>query len=100
MGMLRFTPAFNRQITECGYSVSEVSKRLSDFAHCLYKWLRAIKPDNSEQHAQDLLKAKSEILKLRAPLKCTEEERSILKKAARYIEKESGFSAYLSETYQ
>ncbi|HGP2300807.1 TPA: IS3 family transposase, partial [Salmonella enterica] len=69
-----------RQITERGYSVAEVSDRLGFSAHSLYKWLRAIKPDNSEQHARDLLEAKSEILKLRAQLKRTEEERDILKK--------------------
>lgn len=50
--------------------------------------IRAIKPDNSEQHARDLLEAKSEILKLRAQLKRTEEERDILKKAARYFARE------------
>ncbi|WP_212541871.1 IS3 family transposase [Pantoea sp. AMG 501] len=84
MGTPRFTPEFEeeavRQITERGYSVAEVSDRLGVSAHSLYKWLRAIKPDNSEQHARDLLEAKSEILKLRAQLKRTEEERDILKK--------------------
>ncbi|WP_264228798.1 IS3 family transposase [Pantoea ananatis] len=84
MGTPRFTPEFKeeavRQITERGYSVAEVSDRLGVSAHSLYKWLRAIKPDNSEQHARGLLEAKSEILKLRAQLKRTEEERDILKK--------------------
>ncbi|EPD5311839.1 MULTISPECIES: IS3 family transposase [Enterobacter cloacae complex] len=84
MGTPRFTPEFKeeavRQITERGYSVAEVSDRLGVSAHSLYKWLWAIKPDNSEQHARDLLEAKSEILKLRAQLKRTEEERDILKK--------------------
>ncbi|WP_219847037.1 IS3 family transposase [Raoultella ornithinolytica] len=84
MGTPRFTPEFKeeavRQITERGYSVAEVSDRLGVSAHSLYKWLRAIKPDNSEQHARDLLEAKSEILKLRVQLKRTEEERDILKK--------------------
>ncbi|MET2643871.1 IS3 family transposase [Escherichia coli] len=84
MGTPRFTPDFKeeavRQITERGYSIAEVSDRLGVSAHSLYKWLRAIKPDNSEQHARDLLEAKSEILKLRAQLKRTEEERDILKK--------------------
>ncbi|HFR4128953.1 IS3 family transposase [Raoultella ornithinolytica] len=84
MGTPRFTPEFKeeavRQITERGYSVAEVSDRLGVSAHSLYKWLRAIKPDNSEQHARDLLEAKSEILKLQAQLKRTEEERDILKK--------------------
>ena len=67
---------------------SLVSDRLGVSARSLYKWLRAIKPDNSEQHARDLLEAKSEILKLRAQLKRTEEERDILKKAARYFARE------------
>ena len=62
MGTLRFTPEFKeeavRQITERGYSVAEVSNRLGVSAHSLYKWLRAIKPDNIEQHARDLLEAK------------------------------------------
>ncbi|HCI4282253.1 TPA: IS3 family transposase [Klebsiella variicola subsp. variicola] len=84
MGTPRFTPEFKeeavRQITERGYSVAEVFDRLGVSAHSLYKCLRAIKPDNSEQHARDLLEAKSEILKLRAQLKRTEEERDILKK--------------------
>lgn len=75
MGTPRFTPEFKeeavRQITERGYSVAEVSDRLGVSAHSLYKWLRAIKPDNSEQHARDLLEAKSEILKLRAQRKRT-----------------------------
>lgn len=92
MSTLRCTPEFNeeamRQITECGYFVAEVSDRLGVSAHSLYKWLRAIKPDNRELYARDLLEAKSEILKLRAQLKCTEEERDILKKAARYFARE------------
>jgi transposase len=92
MGTPRFTPEFNeetvREITERGYSVAEISDRLGISTHSLYKWLRAIKPDNSEQHARDLLKAKSEILKLRAQLKRIEEERDILKEAARYFARE------------
>ncbi|AOT32546.1 TPA: transposase [Escherichia coli] len=100
MGTPRFTPEFKeeavRQITERGYSVAEVSDRLGVSAHSLYKWLRAIKPDNSEQHARDLLEAKSEILKLRAQLKRTEEERDILKKAARYFAREPDCSTALS----
>ncbi len=63
-------------------------KNFPAYSHLPYKWLRAIKPDNSEQHARDLLEAKSEILKLRAQLKRTEEERDILKKAARYFARE------------
>ncbi|HBJ6433297.1 TPA: IS3 family transposase [Salmonella enterica subsp. enterica serovar Veneziana] len=59
MGTPRFTPEFKeeavRQITERGYSIAEVSERLGVSAHSLYKWLRAVKPDNNGQQAQDLL---------------------------------------------
>ncbi|WP_232471728.1 IS3 family transposase [Salmonella enterica] len=84
MGTPRFTPEFKgeavRQITERGYSIAEVSERLGVSAHSLYKWLHAVKPDNSGQQAQDLLDARTEILRLKAQLKRTEEERDILKK--------------------
>ena len=92
MGTPRFTPEFKeeavRQITERGYSIAEVSERLGVSAHSLYKWLRAVKPDSSGQQAQDLLDARTEILRLKAQLKRTEEERDILKKAARYFARE------------
>ncbi|CAD6081145.1 transposase IS3/IS911 family protein [Escherichia coli] len=89
MGTPRFTPEYKKEavckITERGNSVAEVPDRLGVFAHILYKWLLAIKPDNSEQYARDLLEAKSEILKLRAQLKRTEEDPE---KAARYFSRE------------
>jgi transposase len=83
MSKQRFTLEFKdeavRQISERGYAVSEVSE-LS--AHSLYKWVKAVKPDKTEQHTRELVEAKGEILKLRAQLRRTEEERDILKKAA------------------
>ncbi|WP_420262031.1 IS3 family transposase [Citrobacter portucalensis] len=86
MGTPRFTPEFKeeavRQITERGYSIAEVFERLGVSAHSLYKWLRAVKPDNNGQQAQDLLDARTEILRLKAQLKRTEEERDILKKGS------------------
>ena len=92
MGSPRFTPEFKeeavRQIIDRGYSVAEVSERLGVSAHSLYKWVKAIKPDKTDEQASALVEAKSEILKLRAQLKRTEEERDILKKAARYFAKE------------
>ncbi len=92
MSTPRFTPEFKeeavRQITERDYSVAKVSDRLGVSAQSLYKWLRAIKLDNSEQHARDLREAKSEVLKRRAQLKRTEEERDILKMAARHFARE------------
>lgn len=92
MNSPRFTPEFKeeavRQIVERGYSVAEVSERLGVSAHSLYKWVKAVKPDKTDQQATELVAAKSEILKLKAQLRRTEEERDILKKAARYFAKE------------
>jgi transposase len=92
MSSPRYTPEFKdeaaRQIVDRGYSVAEVSERLGVSAHSLYKWVKAIKPDNTEQQATALIEAKSEVLKLRAQLRRTEEERDILKKAARYFARE------------
>ncbi|RZZ87197.1 transposase [Pseudoxanthomonas winnipegensis] len=88
----RFTPEFKqeavRQIVERGHSVAEVSARIGVSAHSLYKWVKAVAPDKSEQRAAELTEAKSEILRLRAQLRRTEEERDILKKAARYFARE------------
>ena len=47
-----------------------------------------LKPDKADAQAAELIEAKSEILKLRAQLRRTEEERDILKKAARYFASE------------
>lgn len=92
MSSQRYTPEFKdeavRQIVDRGYTVAEVSERLGVSSHSLYKWVKAIKPDKSEQHAAELVETKREALKLRAQLKRTEEERDILKKAARYFSEE------------
>jgi transposase len=92
MSTQRFTPEFKdeavRQITERGYAVSEVSERLGVSAHSLYKWVKAVKPNKSEQQNRELIEAKAEVLKLRAQLRRTEEERNILKKAAAYFARE------------
>jgi transposase len=88
----RFSPEFKeeavRQIVDRGYSVAQVAERLGVSAHSLYKWVRSIKPDKAEAQVAELIEAKSEILNLRAQLRRTEEERDILKKAARYFAKE------------
>lgn len=93
MSTPRFTPEFKeeavRQIVDRGYPVSEVAQRLGVSAHSLYKWVKAVRPDKSQEQAAELVAAKSEILKLRAQLKRVEEERDILKKAARYLARES-----------
>jgi|TARA_Y100000589_G_scaffold202657_1_gene191154 transposase len=47
-----------------------------------------VKPDKSDEQAAELVEAKSEILRLRAQMRRVEEERDILKKAARYFARE------------
>lgn len=85
----RYTPEFKdeavKQVIDRGYTIAEVSERLGVSSHSLYKWVNAVKPAETEQQRNELLEAKSEILKLRSQLRRTEEERDILKKAARYF---------------
>lgn len=85
----RFSPEFKdeavRQIVDRGHSVAEVSERLGVSQHSLYKWVKAVKPDKTDEQAAALVEARSEAVKLRAELKRVEEERDILKKAARYL---------------
>ena len=84
---LEFKEEAVRQIVDRGYPVTDVAERLGVSAHSLYKWVKAVKPNQSEKQASELIEAKSEILRLRARLQRTEEERDILKKAARYFAK-------------
>ena len=92
MSTQRFTPEFKeeavRQVVERGYRVSDVAARLGVSAHSLYKWVKAASPDKSEEQSKELLEAKSEILRLRAQVRRVEEERDLLKKAARYFARE------------
>ena len=89
MSSHRYSPEFKdeavRQVLERGYSVAEVATRLGVSTHSLHKWVKAAKPDRSAEQDKELFEAKSEILRLRAQLRRTEEERDILKKAARYF---------------
>lgn len=73
---------------ERGYTVAEVSQGLGVSAHSLYKWVKAVKPDKSDEQAAELVEDKSEILRLRAQMRRIEEKRDILKKAARYFARE------------
>ncbi len=93
MSNQRYTPEFKeeavRQVLERGHTVPAVAQRLGVSAHSLYKWVNAVKPSDHESQANELIEAKSEVLRLRAQLRRAEEERDILKKAARYFAKES-----------
>lgn len=80
MGTSNFSDDFKRdavaQITERGYPVSEVSKRLGVSAHSLYAWKKKFSkspdPGGGDQAA--------EIRWLKQELACVTEERDILKK--------------------
>jgi transposase len=80
MGTPRFTLKIKeeavKQVTERGWSVAEVAVRTGVSALSLYKLVKAVAPDKSEQHSTELLEAKSENFRLRAQMRRLEEERN------------------------
>jgi transposase len=91
MSSKRYTPEFRaeaiRQVTERGYPVSEVARRLGISSYSLYKWLKEVSRTPRLVAQEDL---RTENARLKAELKRVEEERDILKKAAAYFAKASG----------
>ncbi len=91
MSSKRYTAEFRaeaiRQVTERGYPVREVAKRLGVSAYSLYKWLKGVNRTPRLVAKEDL---RAENARLKAELKRVEEERDILKKAAAYFAKASG----------
>lgn len=89
MSNRRYTPEFKdeavRQVLERGYRVAEVAERLGVSTNSLHKWVKSVKPDKADLQTAELNDAKKEILKLRGELRRVQEERDILKKAARYF---------------
>ena len=89
MSRSRYSPEFKeeamRQVTESGYSVTDVAARIGVSTHSLYKWVKAAKPDTAE--ANELTKTRLENQKLKAENRRLHEERDILKKAAAYFAK-------------
>lgn len=83
----RYTAEFKaeaiKQITERGYGVVEVAKRLGISDKSLYAWLKKSR-DNELPNSKDIVVLKQELQRLRIELKRTTEERDILKKAAEY----------------
>ncbi len=89
MGTGNFTAEFNRdsvaQITERGYPVAEVSKRLGVSQHSLYAWRRKLsKPSGSTDGDQA-----AEVRRLKKELARVTEARDILKKATAYFAKDA-----------
>ena len=68
-----------KQITELGYSTSEVASRLCVSAHSLYAWKKRFGKTAIQRTQEDAQAAK--LKRLRQELKRVTEERDILKKA-------------------
>jgi transposase len=53
MSSQKYTPEFKDeaiwQVLARGYPVADVAECLGVSAHSLYKWVKAVKPDNTEQ---------------------------------------------------
>ena len=77
-----------RQVTERGYSVRSVAKRIGVSEHSLYRWVKDARPLSKEE--SELARARRENQELRAENRRLHEERDILKKAAAYFAKEPG----------
>jgi transposase len=86
---IRYTDEFKaeaiKQVTDRGYGVVEVSKRLGISDKSLYQWLRAAKLQKEPDVSKDIAALKLEVARLNAALKRASEERDILKKAAVYF---------------
>jgi len=91
MSSKRYTPEFRaeaiRQVTERGYPVGEVARRLGASSYSLYKWLKGVSKTPRLVAQEDL---RAENARLKSELKRVAEERDILKKAAAYFAKASG----------
>lgn len=77
-----------RQVTDRGYSVAEVARRLGITTHSLYAWKKKFGSSGHSDKALD--ETQRELRRLKAELRRVTEERDILKKAATYFAKESG----------
>jgi len=88
MGKANFSDEFKRdavaQITERGYRVAEVSKRLGVSPHSLYEWKRKFSTPGAADDGKD-----AEIRQLKRDLARVTEERDILKKATAYFAKDA-----------
>lgn len=84
----RYTDEFKKeavkQVTERGYSVTEVADRLGVTSNSLYTWIKRFSGKEKKAETQD----RAEIAKLKSELRRVTEERDILKKAAAYFAKD------------
>ncbi len=92
MQRTKYAPEFKdeavKQVVVRGHSVVDVAKRLGIPENVLYTWVSKFKKAE-EPLSNDLKVLQAEIVKLKAELRRTAEERDILKKAAAYFAKQS-----------
>jgi transposase len=92
MQRTKYAPEFKdeavKQVVVRGHSVVDVAKRLGIPENVLYTWVSKFKKAE-EPLSNDLKVLQAEMVKLKAELKRTAEERDILKKAAAYFAKQS-----------
>ena len=93
MQRTKYTPEFKdeavKQVVVRGHLVVDVAKRLGIPENVLYTWVSKFKKAD-EPLSNDLKVLQAEMVKLKAELRRTTEERDILKKAAAYFAKQSG----------
>ena len=92
MQRTKYSPEFKdeavKQVVVRGHSVVDVAKRLGIPENVLYTWVSKFKKAE-EPLSNDLKVLQAEMVKLKAELRRTTEERDILKKAAAYFAKQS-----------
>lgn len=92
MQRTKYAPEFKdeavKQVVVRGHSVVNVAKRLGIPENVLYTWVSKFKKAD-EPLSNDLKVLQAEMVKLKAELRRTTEERDILKKAAAYFAKQS-----------
>ena len=92
MQRTKYAPEFKdeavKQVVVRGHLVVDVAKRLGIPENVLYTWVSKFKKAE-EPLSNDLKVLQAEMVKLKAELRRTAEERDILKKAAAYFAKQS-----------
>ena len=78
-----------KQVVDKGHTVVDVAVRLGLSEGLLYTWVRKSQAADGTPTG-DMRALQAELVKLKAELRRTTEERDILKKAAAYFAKQSG----------
>lgn len=98
MQRTKHTPGFKdeavKQVIDKGHSVNDVAKLFGIAEGVLYTWVIKFKKAD-EPESNDLKAMQAEMVKPKAELRRTKEERDILKMPAAYFAKQSGLSTRL-----